>query len=296
MTQEKFRMIGLIARSESEQALYSMRQLIHFLHGRDCTVILEKGIADSLPEMGLQAASAAQMGDSCDLVIVIGGDGSLLGAARALARYDIPVLGINRGHLGFLTDILPSEIESRVGQVLDGDYTTERRFLLDMEVRRGKTVMGQGSALNDVVLLSGDSVHMIDFELNIDGHFVYAQRSDGLIVSTPTGSTAYALSGGGPIMHPRLNAMVMVPLNPHTLTSRPLVVDGDSEIKIKITTEKVNPLVSCDGTAGVRLKVDDVIAIRKKPHRLQLIHPPGHDFYQACRSKLGWSTRPGDGH
>ena len=294
VAQDKFRNIGLIARSESEQALYSMRQLIHFLHGRDCTVILEKDIAGSLPEMGLQAASAAQMGESCDVVIVVGGDGSLLGAARTLARYDVPVLGVNRGHLGFLTDILPSEIESRVGQVLDGEYTTERRFLLDMEVRRGNLVMGEGSALNDVVLLSGDSVHMIDFELIIDGHFVYGQRSDGLIISTPTGSTAYALSGGGPIMHPRLDAMVLVPMNPHTLTSRPLVVDGNSEIKIQITTEKVKPLVSCDGTSGVRLQLGDVIAIRKKPHRLQLIHPPGHDFYQACRSKLGWSTRPGD--
>lgn len=296
MPQEKFRIVGLLARSESEQALYSMRQLIHFLHGRDCTVIVDKSIAGSLAEMGLQAASAAQMGDACDLVIVVGGDGSLLGAARTLARYDVPVLGVNRGHLGFLTDVLPSEIETRVGQVLDGEYTTERRFLLDMEVRRGKTVVGEGSALNDVVLLSGDSVHMIDFELTIDGHFVYGQRSDGLIISTPTGSTAYALSGGGPIMHPRLDAMVLVPLNPHTLTSRPLVVDGNSEIKIQITTEKVKPLVSCDGTAGTRLQLDDVIAIRKKPHRLQLIHPPGHDFYQACRSKLGWSTRPGDGN
>lgn len=296
MPQDKFRNIGLIARSESEQALYSMRQLIHFLHGRDCTVILDKTVAECLPEMGLQAASPVQMGEACDLVIVIGGDGSLLGAARTLARFDLPVLGINRGHLGFLTDILPSEIESRVGQVLDGEYTIERRFLLDMEVRRGKTVIGEGSALNDVVLLAGDSVHMIDFELVIDGHFVYGQRSDGLIISTPTGSTAYALSGGGPIMHPRLDAMALVPLNPHTLTSRPLVVDGNSEIKIRITTEKVNPLVSCDGTAGTRLQVDDVIAIRKKPHRLQLIHPPGHDFYQACRSKLGWSTRPGNGH
>ena len=114
-----------------------------FLHGRDCTVILDRAIAGSLPESGLQAAKASQMGDACDLVIVVGGDGSLLGAARDLARFDVPVLGINRGHLGFLTDILPSEIESRVGQVLDGDYTTERRFLLDMEVRRGKTVMGQ---------------------------------------------------------------------------------------------------------------------------------------------------------
>ncbi|KZX73171.1 NAD(+) kinase, partial [Alcanivorax sp. HI0013] len=228
----KFRNIGLIARSESEQALYSLRQLIHFLNGRDCTVILDKNIAGSLPEMGLQAASATQMGEACDLVIVVGGDGSLLGAARTLARFDVPVLGVNRGHLGFLTDILPSEIESRVGQVLDGEYTTEKRFLLDLEVRRGKTVVGEGCALNDIVLLSGDSVHMIDFELMIDGHFVYGQRSDGLIISTPTGSTAYALSGGGPIMHPKLDAMVMVPLNPHTLTSRPLVVAGDSEIKI----------------------------------------------------------------
>ncbi|MED5390116.1 MAG: NAD(+) kinase [Pseudomonadota bacterium] len=294
VAQEKFRNIGLIARSESEQALYSLRQLIHFLNGRDCTVILDKNIAGNLPEMGLQAASAAQMGEACDLVIVVGGDGSLLGAARTLSRFNVPVLGVNRGHLGFLTDILPSEIESRVGQVLDGDYTTEKRFLLDMEVRRGKTVVGEGCALNDVVLLSGDSVHMIDFELVIDGHFVYGQRSDGLIISTPTGSTAYALSCGGPIMHPKLDAMVMVPLNPHTLTSRPLVVAGDSEIKIHITTEKVRPLVSCDGTAGIRLQVDDVIAIRKRPHRLHLIHPPGHDFYQACRSKLGWSTRPGD--
>ncbi|MDX1804037.1 MAG: NAD(+) kinase [Alcanivorax sp.] len=292
----KWRNIGLVARSESEQALYSMRQLIHFLHGRDCTVILDRKIADSLSEMGLQAASAAQMGESCDLVIVVGGDGSLLGAARILSRYDVPVLGINRGHLGFLTDILPSEIESRVGQVLDGEYTTEKRFLLDLEVRRGKSVVGEGCALNDVVLLSGDSVHMIDFELMIDGHFVYGQRSDGLIISTPTGSTAYALSGGGPIMHPKLDAMVLVPLNPHTLTSRPLVVAGDSEIKIQVTTEKVRPLVSCDGTEGIRLQVGDVIAIRKRPHRLHLIHPPGHDFYQACRSKLGWSTRPGDGN
>ena len=144
MSQEKFRNIGLIARTESEQTLYSVRQLIHFLHGRDCTVILDRAIAGSLPESGLQAAKASQMGDACDLVIVVGGDGSLLGAARDLARFDVPVLGINRGHLGFLTDILPSEIESRVGQVLDGDYTTERRFLLDMEVRRGKTGDGGG--------------------------------------------------------------------------------------------------------------------------------------------------------
>ena len=292
---EQFRNIGVIGR-EGNGVAETLRRLLDFLQQRGLSAVLDEQIAGLMDSHALRVCSRRMIGEICDLIIVVGGDGSLLGAARDLARFDVPVLGINRGHLGFLTDILPSEIESRVGQVLDGDYTTERRFLLDMEVRRGKTVMGEGSALNDVVLLSGDSVHMIDFELTIDGLFVYGQRSDGLIISTPTGSTAYALSGGGPIMHPRLDAMVLVPLNPHTLTSRPLVVDGNSEIKIHITTEKVNPLVSCDGTAGIRLQAEDVIAIRKKPHRLRLIHPPGHDFYQACRSKLGWSTRPGDGN
>lgn len=287
-----FRNIGLISRSGSEQADYSVRQLAHFLQQRGCTVILDQAI-NGCADLGLQAGTPAQLGQSCDLVIVVGGDGCLLGAARTLARYDAPVLGVNRGRLGFLTDILPAELEQRVGQVLDGDYTVEQRFLLDMEVRRGKSPAGQGSALNDVVLLSGDSVHMIEFELFIDGDFVYSQRSDGLIVSTPTGSTAYALSGGGPIMHPRLDAIVLVPMNPHTLTSRPLVVDGNSEIKIRVTTHRLEPLVSCDGQDGTRVREGDQIVIRKKPHRLKLIHPPGHDFYQACRSKLGWSTRPG---
>ncbi len=288
----KFRNIGLIARSESEQALYSLRQLIHFLNGRDCTVILDKHIAGSLPEMGLQAASAVQMGEACDLVIVVGGDGSLLGAARTLARFDVPVLGVNRGHLGFLTDILPSEIESRVGQVLDGEYTTEKRFLLDLEVRRGKTVVGEGCALNDIVLLSGDSVHMIDFELVIDSHFVYGQRSDGLIISPPTGSTAYALSGGGPIMHPKLDAVVLVPMFPHTLSSRPIVVAGNSELKIIISKQSgIYPQVSCDGQVHMSCAPGDSITIRKKPQKLRLLHPLDHNFYAICRSKLGWSSR-----
>jgi len=291
---ESFRHIGLIAKTDSEQALYSLRQLVHFLHGRGIHVIVDKELSASLPELGLQAGSRSQLGESCDLVIVVGGDGCLLGAARDLARHNVPVLGVNRGRLGFLTDVLPSEIELRVGQVLDGDYTIESRFLLDMEVRRGKAVLGEGSALNDVVLLSGDNVHMIEFDLHIDGVYVYSQRSDGLIISTPTGSTAYALSGGGPIMHPKLDAMVLVPLNAHTLTSRPLVVEGNSEIKIRIRSDRVRPLVSCDGQEGVRAGLDDIISIRKKPYRLKLLHPPGHDFYEVCRSKLGWSSRPGE--
>lgn len=291
MSRDLFRNIGLIAKTDSEQSLYSLRQLIHFLQGRGCNVILEQELPPLLADMSLQAGSAHQLGESCDLVIVVGGDGCLLGAARTLARYDVPVLGVNRGRLGFLTDILPADIETRVGEVLDGDYEIEKRFLLDMEARRGKSTLGEGCALNDVVLLSGDAVHMLEFELYIDGQFVYQQRSDGLIMATPTGSTAYALSGGGPIMHPKLDAMVLVPLNPHTLTSRPLVIDGNSEIKVKLLSRHATPLVSCDGQAGVRVQADDVIYVRKKPYRLKLLHPRGHNFYQSCRSKLGWSSR-----
>ena len=293
MPRDTFRNIGLVARSGSEQALYSLRQLVHFLQQRGCNVILEKTLTPELADLGLQAGSRKQIGQSCDLVIVVGGDGCLLGAARTFAGYDVPVLGINRGRLGFLTDVLPAELEQRVGQVLDGDYLVESRFLLDMELNRGRSVAGHGAALNDVVLLSGDSVHMIEFELFIDGMFVYNQRSDGLIISTPTGSTAYALSCGGPIMHPAIDAMALVPLNPHTLTSRPLVVSANSEIKLRVTSFRQEPLVSCDGQQGIRVERDDVIAIRKKPQRLKLLHPPGHDFYEACRSKLGWSSRLG---
>nr|WP_306799225.1 NAD(+) kinase [Alcanivorax quisquiliarum] len=289
-----FRNIGLVARAGGEQALYSVRQLVHFLQQRGCHIIIEHTLQADIGDLGLQAGTRKQLAQSCDLVIVVGGDGSLLGAARTFAGFDVPLLGINRGRLGFLTDILPSELETRVGQVLDGEYTTEYRFLLDMEVRRRDAIIGRGSALNDVVLLSGDSVHMVEFELFIDGLFVYKQRSDGLIISTPTGSTAYALSGGGPIMHPRLDAIVLVPLNPHTLTSRPLVVDGNSDIRLRVTTHRLHPLVSCDGQDGVRVQLDDEIRLGKKPQRLKLLHPPGHDFYEACRSKLGWSSRLGD--
>ncbi len=291
---DRFRNIGLVAGAEAQAGDSSLRQLVRLLQHHGCNVIVEEALEPVLEDLKLQAGSRTQLGESCDLVIVVGGDGRLLGAARTFARHDLAVLGINRGRLGFLTDIRPAEIEDRIGQVLNGDYHIEQRFLLDMEVRRGRAAIGEGSALNDVVLLSGESVHMIEFELFIDGDFVYGQRSDGLIVATPTGSTAYALSGGGPIMHPRLDAMVLVPLNPHTLTSRPLVVDGNSEIKIRLTSPNLKPLVSCDGQEGVRLQCDDEIRVSKKPHRLKLLHPPGQDFYEACRSKLSWSSRPGE--
>lgn len=287
----QFHNIGIIGRVDSEPVRESVRALVELLKRRDVTVVLEEDTSRALAAHNLKVATRKLIGEVCDMVIVVGGDGSLLGAARDLAKHDVPVLGINRGKLGFLTDIAPDDIESGVSAVLNGDYDIESRFLLETELQRDGARVGQSDAFNDVVLHSGQAPKMLSFELYIEGEFVYSQRSDGLIVSTPTGSTAYSLSGGGPIMHPRLNAIVLVPMFPHTLSSRPLVIDGNSEIKIIVAENNpTSPRVSCDGQVNIGVHPGDVLYIRKKSRNLKLIHPKGHSFYETCRDKLGWGA------
>lgn len=293
---EEFRNIGIIGRLNSKKVIETIKRLKRYLIEEGYHVILEDRIADVMPGHGMQTSKVSILGEICDLVIVVGGDGSLLGAARALAKFNTPVLGINRGRLGFLTDISPDDdMLQAVQDVLDGEYVEERRFLLDAEVKRDGNPIGSAAALNDVVLHPGKSARMIAFDLYIEGQFVYSLRSDGLIVSTPTGSTAYSLSGGGPIMHPRLDALVLVPMFPHTLSSRPIVVDGKSEIKIVASADQdIYPTVSCDGQNHIPCAPGDAITIRKKAHKLKLIHPKGHNFYEICRTKLGWASSLGE--
>lgn len=293
---DEFRNIGLIGRLNSSRVVDTVKRLSRYLLDEGYNVILDERIAEVMPGHHMQVSHVNLLGEICDLVIVVGGDGSLLGAARALAKYNIPVLGINRGRLGFLTDILPDDnMFDEVQAVLDGNYVSEKRFLLDAELKRDANPIASGAALNDVVLHPGKSARMLAFDLYIEGQFVYTQRSDGLIVSTPTGSTAYALSGGGPIMHPKLDALVLVPMFPHTLSSRPIVVDGKSEIKIIIDSHiDLYPIVSCDGQTHIPCTPGDSITIRKKAHTLKLIHPKDHNFYEICRTKLGWSSNLGE--
>ena len=216
----------------------------------------------------------------------------MLNMAKFIASDEIPVIGINRGKLGFLTDVLPEELEDQLASVLAGDFTVEKRFLLEVNLAGSEDSGVVGDALNDVVLHPGKAAQMIEFELYVDGRFVYSQASDGLIVATPTGSTAYALSAGGPIMHPDLNAIVLVPMYPHSLSSRPVVVDGDSEIKLVIgQKESQRPQISCDGEVRYTARAGEEFLVTKKATPLQLIHPLNHSFYQACRSKLGWGSR-----
>ncbi len=285
-----FRNIGLIGRPGKRSVVDTLQRLHDFLEARGLKPIYDEQTAQLADPGPAQVVSRALLGEVCDLVIVVGGDGSLLHAARALARHKTPVLGVNRGRLGFLTDVSPRELLDKLGQVLAGEYTLDRRFLLQVEVRGADSkVRYEATALNDIVLHSGKSVHMLDFELTIDGHHVYRQHSDGLIMATPTGSTAYALSGGGPILHPNLDAVVLVPMHPHTLSSRPIVVGGESEIKLRVHDSQWQPMISADGQPSVMVSDQDRIHIRKHPFKLTLLHPPGYDFYAACRTKLGWS-------
>ena len=287
--QASFKRIGLVGRSKQSGLREVVQELLALLEARDLEVVLEDRLGELVDDASHRLASCDEIGQDADLVIVVGGDGSLLSAARTLAKYDTPVLGVNRGRLGFLTDIVPDEIATQVPAVLDGHFTRENRFLLDAQVERQGKVVGRADALNDVVVNSGTSAQMIEFELHINDSFVYRQRADGLIVSTPTGSTAYSLSGGGPIMHPALDAIVLVPMFPHALSSRPIVVEGNSEIRVDILARnRIHPPVTCDGQVNMTARPGDSVHVRKKAHKLTLLHPLGHSFYASCRDKLRW--------
>ena len=235
-----------------------------------------------------------QLGQSCDLIVVVGGDGSLLGVARDIAPHGIPVVGVNRGGLGFLAAVAPDELALQLKGILSGDYKAEDHFLLHGQVSRHGAVQSNCTALNDVVIHAGNMARMMEFELWIDGEFVYDQRSDGVIVASPTGSTAYALSAGGPIMHPALDALAVVPMFPHTLTSRPLVVPGDATLSIKVThASDTTPQASFDSQVNLGLEQGDEVTIQKYDAPLRLLYPTGHSFYESCRSKLDWASRLG---
>ena len=291
MHDDLFSTVGLIGRPGAQVA-DSLLAVIDCLAERELGVVVESRTAAMLDGGGHDIADRAAMGRRCDLIVVVGGDGSLLGVARDLAHTGVSVLGINRGGLGFLADIAPEQIQRQLGEVLEGEYRVEDHFLLEAEVYRGEQRICRSPALNDVVVHPGSMARMMEFSLRVDDEFVYEQRSDGLIVASPTGSTAYALSAGGPIMHPSLDAIVIVPMFPHTLTSRPLVVRGASEIAVTLATVDRAQL-SCDSQVNFDLESGDTVRIRKYGTPMRLLYTLGHSFYESCRSKLDWASRLG---
>lgn len=286
----KFNTIGVITKPQAESARGTLQSLFDFLSTKNCTVILDEQIPGSINTHNFKQLSREQIGSECDLAIVVGGDGTILNAVRSLAHADVPLLGINVGRLGFLADISPEDLENSLNEILNGSYHEEQRFLLEMQVYRDNKLIFEGDAFNDVVVHIRDVARMIEFETRINNEFVNHQRADGIVVSTPTGSTAYALSAGGPILHATLDAITLVPISPHTLSSRPLVVNDDAKIDILICSTKEGVAqATCDGHLSTDVHVGDHIKVKRKAKKITLLHPANHNYFEILRAKLHWS-------
>lgn len=290
---EGFRTIALMGKINHPEVSQAISSLYDFLLGKNYTVLLEQRLSKQVDCDSTVCMDVVDLGKRADLAIVVGGDGHMLGAARIFARYNVPVIGVNRGNLGFLTDLPPTDFETALLQVLEGEYQREERFLLEAAVYRHGEKKSANTALNEAVLHPGKIAHMIDFSVYINQAFVFCQRADGMIVSTPTGSTAYALSAGGPILTPQLQVMTLVPMFPHTLSCRPIVIDSRSEVKLVISPDNPDEQlhVSCDGHVMLSVHPGDEIIIKQAEHPLILLHPKDYDYFNVLRTKLGWSNQ-----
>ena len=284
-----FQCVALIGKTDAERITDTLSTLYSHLLQRGLKVLVEESCRHLLDHQA-QTADMQTIGRSADLAIVIGGDGTLLTAARQLADHDVPLIGINLGRLGFLVDISPGEALAKLDEILLGHSRCEQRYLLSASIVRDDAVVHRQTAVNEVVIHSWNATSMIEIVTAIDGAFLNSQRSDGLIVSTPTGSTAYALSGGGPILYPTLKAIVLVPINPHTLTNRPVVVADDSVVEISFRPSKqFQAQVACDNVSIQDVQISDRVRIvRDLPFRI--LHPLDYDFFEILRAKLNWSS------
>lgn len=284
---KKFQKIGIMGKQRNEPIADTLEALIHYLKQLDLSICLESLTSQFLSPVSAPIVAAEELNKHCDLIIVVGGDGSLLHAAQYAVEQDLPLLGINRGRLGFLTDIRPNELD-KVKKVLEGDYLSETRFMLQTEIEQSDHNI-LALALNDMVLFPGTISNMIEFRVDINEQCVSTYHADGLIVATPTGSTAHALSGGGPILHPELNALTLVPMCSHTLSSRPIVVSADSAITITVSENNEKPAsISCDGQKRILVDQGKQIQISKHKKYLQLIHPTDYHYFETLRTKLQW--------
>jgi len=281
--------VGIATKPRRPEAADVLRKLLSWLEGRGCRAVIDEetarllGRADGVP----RDRAAAQ----ADIMIVLGGDGTLLSVARTAALREVPVLGVNLGGLGFLTEIPLDELFAVLGAVLDGELRPTRRLMLACRVTRTGSTVAEYVALNDAVINKGAMSRIIDLETSIDGEYVTTYRADGLIVSTPTGSTAYCLAAGGPILYPTLAALVLTPICPHTLTNRPLVVPDDVRIEIVQGSASEEVSLTLDGQIGFQLQHRDVIAIERAPNILPLIASPKRTYFEVPRTKLKWGER-----
>lgn len=284
-----FRTIALIGKHKNPDIMTPLLNLAEYLTDRGIDVVLDDLTAMHIGKNQYSVVALEEIGKQADLAIVLGGDGTMLNIARTLVPFSVPLIGINQGRLGFLTDLTVDTMYETLNDMLAGQFIVENRMLLTTEVTRHGESVFKELAFNDVVLHRGISSGMIELEVHINEEYVYSLRSDGLIIATPTGSTAYALSSGGPILHPGLNLMLLVPVCPHTLSNRPIVIGADAAIEIKIhyTTETK---IYTDSHSWFDLGEHDKVLVRRCPETIKLLHPVHHSYYRMLREKLGWSS------
>ncbi|MCF6807575.1 NAD(+) kinase [Thiotrichales bacterium 19S9-12] len=287
----KFNCIAIIGTHQNPLVKETVFDLYQYLMSLDIKVIVEENTAETLNISNIDSCALTKIANEANLAIVVGGDGNFLHAARSLAAISsIPITGINRGKLGFLTDINPQEIKTRLKRLLEGQYQIEQRFILNADIYKNNQKESTITAVNDIVLSTGHSSRLFEFSVEINGQYAFSQRSDGIIIASPTGSTAHALSAGGSILYPSLNIIELVPMFSHSLTSRPIIISADSTIKITVAAyNDPTSLVSYDGHCHTELKNKNYILIKKAKHQLNILHPEDYNYYQTLRHKLHWS-------
>jgi len=288
---EEFRCIALIGKYQSPEVAGALQTLVDFLRAQGRQLLIEEETALSVGNYACTVANYESIGLKADLAIVLGGDGTMLNTARRLAEFGVPLVGINRGRLGFMTDIASDGMLTGIAALLEGKFSAEQRFLLDAEVVRDNERVYATLALNDVVVNKGEIGRMIEMEVKVNGEFIYVLRADGMIVATPTGSTAYALSANGPILHPDVPGIALVPLCPHALSNRPITLSDRSRIEIVLMPQH-DASIHFDGQAHFDARAGDRICIARSQRSITLLHPPGYSYLAMLREKLHWSASP----
>ena len=295
MMKSKFQLVALIGKYQTgasgtsgANSRNALEAIANFLHDQGCDVVLEAETALNVGMAGYAALTTAQIGEQCDLCLVVGGDGTMLGIGRQMASYGVPLIGINQGRLGFITDIAYDSFAASLGKMLQGDYMEDHRSLMDARVMRDGDCVFKAQAMNDVVVNRGATSGMVELRVEVDGHFVANQRADGLIISTPTGSTAYALSAGGPLLHPAIPGWVIVPIAPHTLSNRPLVLANTSLIAIEVVSGR-DASASFDQQSLASLMHGDRIEVTRSDHHIRFLHPKGWSYFDTLREKMHWN-------
>jgi NAD+ kinase len=285
-----FKTVAVVGKSDAASLPDVLDQLVGLLRKRRITIVMDPPTAGASRERADATVALTELPARADLAIVVGGDGTLISCARLMAERNVPLVGVNLGRLGFLTDIPADALEAAIESVLDGDFIAESRALLAGAVRRGSQTLFSTLAMNDVVVSRGAMGSMIEFVVTVDGEFIYALRADGLIVATPTGSTAYALSAGGPILHPALQAIALVPISPHTLSNRPVAIRGTSRVEVTLV-RGADARANFDVQAHFELEPGDVVSVSATAKPATLLHPKGYRYFSMLREKLRWNER-----